>query len=92
MTDLPRWVWDLLADLLDEEDVHPKLYHQPGGANGPVPYDWCLAKPLAGVPKDVLDHAKAIAAYRAQVRWADAERMEATREPPADTERTEAAP
>jgi len=62
MTSLPKWVWDLIADLEDEEDVHPKLYVDT--VNGYVRYDWCPAKPLERVPDDVRSHAQVIAAYR----------------------------
>lgn len=67
MADLPRWVWDLVADLLDEEDVHPKLYFTSGGFVGYRQYDWCPAKPLERVPDDVKAHAAVVASYRHRV-------------------------
>jgi hypothetical protein len=74
-TDLPRWVWDLLADLLDEEDTHPAYYIEAyvmsKGKHELVRHDWCPATPLARVPQDVLNHARVIAGYRQQ----SAERM-----------------
>jgi hypothetical protein len=36
--ELSRWVWDLLADLIDEERVHPKLYFTAGPTEGYRPY------------------------------------------------------
>ncbi len=58
----PKWVLDLIADLIDEEDIHPKLYADT--INGYVRWPWCPALPLARVPADVMTAAKAIAAYR----------------------------
>lgn len=51
MTRLPRWVWDVLADLVRHEDVHAKG-------------DQCLSPTLARVPADVLAAAQVIAEYR----------------------------
>lgn len=62
MNALPKWVWDLVADLEDEEDLHPKLFADT--ANGYVRYDWCPAKALKRVPDDIRSAARVIAAYR----------------------------
>jgi hypothetical protein len=68
MADLPRWVWDLVADLLDEEDVHPKLcaeiFQQPSGSHEMVRYDWCPSTPLERVPDDVKAAARVLTEYR----------------------------
>lgn len=64
MNDLPNWVYDLVADLLDEEDLHPKLYFTSGAFEGYRRYDWCPAKPLARVPDEVKTAARVIQGYR----------------------------
>lgn len=68
MADLPPWVWDLVADLLDEEDLHPKLFHEAfvtsAGKHKMVRYEWCPSMPLARVPDDVKVTARVIASYR----------------------------
>jgi hypothetical protein len=48
---LPRWVWDLLADLLRHEDVHGYT-------------EQCLTGALERVPADVRMVAEIIAEYR----------------------------
>jgi hypothetical protein len=54
MRELPRWVWDMLADLVRYEDTHGH------------PHDgWpCLESTLSRVPHDVLNAAEVIAQYR----------------------------
>lgn len=68
MADLPNWVLDLVADLLDEEDNHPKLladmYVTAAGKHQVVQYSWCPAVPLKRVPDDVMTAARAIQGYR----------------------------
>lgn len=63
-----NWVLDLVADLLEEEDLHPKLYHEAfvtsAGKHEMVRYDWCPSTPLARVPDDVKDAARVVAQYR----------------------------
>lgn len=67
MTDqLPLWVWDLLADLIDEDLVHGKLFENAGGTY--VPYAWCPAIPLARIPDEMLRVAEYVAGYRRQVK------------------------
>lgn len=61
--DLPSWVWDLIADLVDEDDIHPPLFTATG-----VQYDWCPLKTLNCIPDDALRIATHIAKYRRQVR------------------------
>jgi hypothetical protein len=62
--DLPRWVWDLLADLIVEDDTHPTLYFTSGGFQGHRQYDWCPNVVLEKIPTDVLSAARVIAGYR----------------------------
>lgn len=68
MTSLPKWVYDLLADLIDEEDMHPKLYadlyNMAAGKHQMTPYGWCPKVVLDKVPADVMVEARAIAQYR----------------------------
>lgn len=68
MNDLPNWVLDLVADLLDEEDAHSKLYIEAwqasSGRHEFVRYDWCPAKPLERVPADVRTAADTVRKYR----------------------------
>jgi hypothetical protein len=61
--DLPRWVWDLLADLIIEEDNH-RLYAQLAGTSIFQRYDWCPNVVLEKVPKDVRAAARVIAGYQ----------------------------
>ena len=60
-TDLPRWVWDILADLIDHEDQH-----------GTGEQDWhCLDTILNRTPAEVLSAARVIAHYRGQTTTAE---------------------
>ena len=63
--ELPVWVWDLLADLVDEDAMHPKLYYYTTASI--QPYNWCVADTLKRVPKDMLHVAEHIAQYRREV-------------------------
>jgi hypothetical protein len=82
--ELPRWVWDLLADLIDEEDVHPKLYAEmfvtASGKHEMVPYDWCPSSALAHVPADIRGAARIIAGYRRVSAPVDLEEKESPRD------------
>jgi hypothetical protein len=62
--DLPRWVWDLLADLIVEDDAHPTLYFTSGAFEGYAQYEWCPNVVLEKIPKDVRAAARVIAGYR----------------------------
>lgn len=53
---LPKWVWDLIADVIEYEDVHPAV--DPGNA--------CLARALDRVPEDVMSAVEVVRAYRRQ--------------------------
>lgn len=68
MAELPPWVWDLVADLLEEEDQHPKLFFEAysvaAGQHQMEQYDWCPAQLLARVPDDVKATARVISSYR----------------------------
>lgn len=60
---LPLWCWDLLADLVDQEHTHPKLYRQTTG-NQYVEHDWCPQVALDRLPPAVRSAAEVIARYR----------------------------
>jgi hypothetical protein len=64
MSELPRWVWEIVADLLDQEDEHPKLYFTSGAFEGYRQYDWCPQAVLAKVPLEVRQGAEAVRSYR----------------------------
>jgi hypothetical protein len=64
MTEFPRWAWEIVADLLDQEDEHPKLYFTSGAFEGYRQYDWCPQTVLTKVPPEVRQAAKAIRSYR----------------------------
>jgi len=70
VSNLPNWVLDLVADLLEEEDVHPKylaeMYDMATGKHIIKPYPWCPAKPLQRVPDDVKLLARTVRAYQMQ--------------------------
>ncbi len=51
MTDLPRWVWDILADVIEYEAGHAKGHP-------------CLESTFVRIPADYMQCASAIAAYR----------------------------
>lgn len=63
MTELPTWVWDMLIELEDQRETHPKLLHQSGLMTKPEPYDWCSCALLDKVPREVVAQARAIRAY-----------------------------
>jgi hypothetical protein len=52
LPDLPRWVWDLVADVVQYEEIH-------GTDKWP-----CMDNALARVPADVRRAAEVIARYR----------------------------
>lgn len=60
---LPNWVYDVLGNLLEQQSVHPRLLAD-YAFGGIAAYDWCPCRPLDFVPDDVMDRARAIAAYR----------------------------
>jgi hypothetical protein len=64
MSELPRWVWEIVADLLDEEDEHPRLFFTSGAFEGYRQYGWCAQAVLAKVPPEVRAGAEAIRSYR----------------------------
>lgn len=55
MKNLPPWVWDLLADLDEREDLH----------SDPAT---CLMPVLRNVPEDVMQTARVIREYRRATR------------------------
>lgn len=75
--ELPKWVWDLIIGLLEQEDIHPKLYMQrpAGKAMGDdyEPANWCAGVPLNQVPAEVRGQAEAIRTYN---RMAEKDKQE----------------
>lgn len=64
MTELPNWVIDLVNELDEQRELHPKLLFESGAFEGTQTYDWCPCTALKRVPADVLAQARAVAAYR----------------------------
>lgn len=62
-SDLPVWVWDMLIELHDQRDTHPKLLFQSGGMAKPERYDWCSCALLDLVPAEVTAQARVIRDY-----------------------------
>lgn len=60
----PAWVYDLVIELMDQEEVHPKLFFTSGAFEGYAQYDWCACMALKKVPADVMVKAAAIRAYK----------------------------
>jgi len=60
--ELPVWVWNLLADLVDEDAIHPPLFTFHG-----APYEWCPLVALNRIPDEILRVAEHIAKYRREV-------------------------
>lgn len=60
---VPDWAYDLVADLIYQEEIHPKLFRElPGG--GFEQWTWCPAVALERVP----DHIQHIAGLVARTR------------------------
>ena len=72
MTEPPAWVYDLVIELLDQEELHPTLYFTSGVFEGYRKYDWCAANALELVPPEVREKAHAIAVYKQQAAAAEA--------------------
>jgi len=64
MTEPPAWVYDLVIELIEQEELHPTLYFTSGAFEGYAKYDWCAGTALAKVPADVVEKAVAIMAYK----------------------------
>jgi hypothetical protein len=62
--ELPNWVIDLVNELDEQQELHPKLLFESGAFEGTRQYDWCPCGALKRVPADVLKQARAVAAYR----------------------------
>jgi hypothetical protein len=62
-SELPPWVWDILIELENQRDTHPKLLFQSATMDEPAKYDWCSCALLDLVPPDVLEHARTIRDY-----------------------------
>ena len=68
--ELPLWVWDLVIGLLEQEDIHPRLYMQKPAGKGLgynyEPSSWCAGVPLNQVPAEIRAQAEAIRQYKRQ--------------------------
>lgn len=65
MPELPYWVYDLINELDEQREVHPKLLFESGAFEGTRVYDWCPCKAVERhVPSGVLDRARAIVGYQ----------------------------
>lgn len=64
MTEPPPWVYDLVIDLIEQEELHPTLYFTSGAFEGYAKYDWCACIALKKVPPDVVAKAAAIRTYK----------------------------
>lgn len=76
--ELPKWVWDMIIGLLEQEDIHPKLYQQVDAKYPEQGYsyqlaDWCAGVPLNQVPAEVRSQAEAIRTYN---RMAEKDKQE----------------
>ena len=61
----PAWVYDLVIELLEQEELHPVLYAMNSDAyDGYRKYDWCPNVALEKLPKDVVEKAEAIRVYK----------------------------
>lgn len=67
MSEPPVWVYDLVIELLEQEELHPTLYFTSGAFEGYAKYDWCPNVVLEKLPKDVLEKAQAIRAYKSNL-------------------------
>ncbi len=63
---LPKWIYDLVLDLINQELVHPQLLYTSGAFEGTRLYDWCPCTALKKVPAEVVEKARAIAGYLAE--------------------------
>jgi hypothetical protein len=68
VNELPNWIYDVVMDLLDEEDTHKayqvEAFNIATGRHELMRHDWCPAKPLRLVPDEVKAAARVIAQYR----------------------------
>lgn len=60
----PAWVYDLVIELLEQEELHPTLYFTSGAFEGYRKYDWCPNVALGKVPPEVVEKAQAIWTYK----------------------------
>jgi hypothetical protein len=64
MADLPNWVYDLVSQLREQQELHPRLLFESGAFEGTKTYDWCPCVALKLVPADVVEKARVISDYR----------------------------
>jgi hypothetical protein len=77
VTEPAAWVYDLVIELLEQEELHPTLYFTSGAFEGYAKYDWCACVALKQVPRDVLEKAAAIRTYKHNAT-VDTAKLEAT--------------
>lgn len=70
-TELPKWVWDMIINLNEQEMEHPELYVRkdakyPEQGYSYVESVWCPGRALDLVPPAVREQAKAIREYTRQ--------------------------
>lgn len=63
-TEPAAWVYDLVIELLDQQDEHPTLYHTSGAFEGYAQYAWCPCIALKHVPPEIVAKAAAIRSYK----------------------------
>lgn len=72
MTELPKWVWDLIMNLQQQEEEHPNLYVRVDAKYPEQGFSyqqalWCPRTALHSVPVEIESQAKAIRDYTRQV-------------------------
>ena len=71
MPELPNWVYDLVNQLREQQDLHPRLLFESGAFEGTRQYDWCPCDALKLVPDEVVDKARVISEYQRHAEKAD---------------------
>jgi hypothetical protein len=79
MEHFPNWVYNLVGNLLEQEDVHPKFYRRTPDGMGLEAHDWCPMTALNLVPGDVKEKARVIQEYK---REAERDKSEGSEETP----------
>lgn len=70
---LPNWVYDLVNELEEQRNTHPKLLFESGAFQGTRVYDWCPCGAIERhVPATVLDRARVIAGYQREASKGEA--------------------
>ena len=71
MSELPNWVYDLVSQLREQQETHPRLLFESGAFEGTKTYDWCPCDALKLVPEVVLAKATAISEYKRHAEAAE---------------------